>query len=124
MLTSVERGRRHVPKNSEPQPLPDELLQEAASTMALLATPVRLHLLWLLSYGEKDVGTLAEAIGQTLPTVSHHLNKLKLAGLVGDRVAGRHRVYMAIDQDAVDLAALVISRRLERKSGRARKRRA
>jgi hypothetical protein len=31
---------------------------------------------------------------------------------------------MAIDQDAVDLATLVISRRLERKSGRARKRRA
>ena len=113
-----------MPKPSPPQSLSDELLQATASTMAMLATPVRLHLLWLLAHGEQDVGSLAEAIGQSLPTTSHHLNKLKLAGLVSDRVAGRHRFYMATDPDAVELATLAISRRLATQSKRARKRRA
>lgn len=112
-----------MPKPDRAMSPSDDLLQSVAATMALLATPVRLHLLWLLSHGEQDVSTLAEAVGQSTPTTSHHLNKLKLAGMVADRAEGRHRVYAAVDPDAVALTKLAITQRMEaNRSGRRRRR--
>ena len=57
---------------------PPEVLQRAAATFGLLASPVRLHILWLLAEEERDVGTLADRTGGTLQTVSQHLAKLNL----------------------------------------------
>ncbi len=79
---------------------------------AMLATPVRVHILWLLAHGPQDVGTLAENTGQTMATVSHHLGKLRLSGLVRDQRDGKRRVYVAAAPDVVDLVLGVIDTKL------------
>lgn len=79
-----------------------ELLGEAADTFALLAAPVRVHLLQLLARGEEDVSTRAEHVGSTVPNVSQHLAELRLAGLVIAPRRGR-QVYLADDPHVVAL---------------------
>lgn len=71
----------------------DRQLEVAASTLSLLADRTRLALLLRLSDGEADVSTLVEAVGVPRPSVSQHLAKLRLAGLVSTRKDGRHVYY-------------------------------
>src|ERR1700738_2316374 len=90
-------GKGHVVPEEIPagtEALPESVLQDTAALFGLMSASVRLHLLWLLSIGEHDVGSLAEATGQSLATVSHHLGKLKLAGLVQAQRLGRRRGYV------------------------------
>jgi DNA-binding transcriptional ArsR family regulator len=77
------------------------VLQDTASLFGLLSATVRLHILWLLDGGEQDVGTLADKTGQSVATVSHHLGKLKLAGLVRAQRQGKRQVYVATDDSAL-----------------------
>ncbi|MFD8481459.1 ArsR/SmtB family transcription factor [Kitasatospora sp. NPDC059673] len=70
-----------------------ERLDAAASVLSLLADRTRLALLERLGRGEADVTTLVEATGAARPSVSQHLAKLRLAGLVTTRRDGRHVVY-------------------------------
>ncbi|SBV05663.1 DNA-binding transcriptional regulator, ArsR family [Streptomyces sp. Ncost-T6T-1] len=70
-----------------------ERLATAVSVLALLADGTRLALLERLGRGEADVGTLTEACGAARPSVSQHLAKLRLAGLVTARKDGRRVVY-------------------------------
>jgi DNA-binding transcriptional ArsR family regulator len=78
------------------QQLPTGAQIEAAVTaLRMLADPTRLRLLWLLGAGEYDVGSLTAAVGAARPSVSQHLAKLKLAGLVTTRRDGRRAVYAA-----------------------------
>jgi len=79
-----------------------ELLHDAAETFAMLASPVRLHLLWLLSRREYDVGSLAEAVDASDAAVSQHLAKLRLSDLVTARRAGKRQVYV-VDDDHVSV---------------------
>ena len=104
------------------KPLPAELLQDAASMFALLSATVRLHILWELAHGDRDVGTLAAALGQSVATVSHHLSKLKLAGVVHARRHGKRMVYVMADPHIVDVVRLVIDRRLDLEAPRPRHR--
>jgi DNA-binding transcriptional ArsR family regulator len=83
--------------------LPPAVLQHAAATFGLLASTMRLHIVWLLAQGESDVGTLAERTGGTLQAVSQHLAKLKLAGLVESRREGRRHVYLVADPNLVTI---------------------
>ncbi len=69
----------------------------AVATFRLLADPTRLRLLWLVSAGEYDVTTLAGTIGAPRVSVSQHLAKLRLGGLVATRRDGRRVVYRARD---------------------------
>ncbi len=69
------------------------MLERAAEAFGLLAAPARLHIMWVLAQGESDVTHLAEIVGGSLPAVSQHLSKLKLAGLVRARREGRRQVY-------------------------------
>ncbi|MDT5365336.1 MAG: hypothetical protein QOC69_7098 [Mycobacterium sp.] len=104
------------------EPLPPRLLQDTASMFALLSATVRLHILWLLASGDRDVGTLADETGQSVATVSHHLSKLKLAGLVRARRVGKRQVYVVADAHVVEVVRLAIGRRLDQpqSGGRAR----
>ncbi|WP_327092335.1 metalloregulator ArsR/SmtB family transcription factor [Nonomuraea sp. NBC_01738] len=70
-----------------------ERLEVAAAVLALLADRTRLALLVRLAQGEADVTTLTEASGAARPSVSQHLAKLRLAGLVATRKEGRRIVY-------------------------------
>lgn len=58
-----------------------------------LGNESRLRLVGQLANGEMSVGALAEAIGVTEPTVSHHLRKLKEIGLARSRADGNVRYY-------------------------------
>ncbi|MGW4397779.1 ArsR/SmtB family transcription factor [Amycolatopsis nivea] len=102
-----------TPSRPPLEPLPADLLQDAAATFGLLSATVRLHLLWLLSHGERDVGTLAEETGQTVPTASHHLGKLKLAGLVRARREGKRQVYVLDDPHVRHIVQLAVQHHQE-----------
>ena len=105
------------------EPLPPRLLQETASMFGMLSATVRLHILWLLVGGECDVGTLAEYTGQSMATVSHHLGKLKLAGMVQAHRHGKHKVYVVADPQIADIVRIAIGARLELEHSRQRGRR-
>jgi DNA-binding transcriptional ArsR family regulator len=87
-------------------PLPNEAQVRAAVTaFSMLAEPTRLQLLWLVSAEELDVTTLAERVGVNASAVSQHLSRLRLAGLVDTRKAGRHVLYRARDTHVSSLIA-------------------
>jgi ArsR family transcriptional regulator, zinc-responsive transcriptional repressor len=54
----------------------------------MLAGPTRVRLLWTLIDGELSVNKLADRIDKPAPSVSQHLAKLRMAGLVRTRRAG------------------------------------
>lgn len=58
-----------------------------------LADPTRRHILELLSSGEMTAGEIAAHFNMTKPSVSHHLNILKAAGLITDERRGQNIVY-------------------------------
>lgn len=70
----------------------EDVLAQAAAAFGLLASPARLHIVWALAQGESEVTGLAERVGGALPAVGQHLTKLKPAGLVRSRRAGRRQV--------------------------------
>ncbi|MDR3659831.1 MAG: metalloregulator ArsR/SmtB family transcription factor [Mycobacterium sp.] len=92
--------------------LPTEVLQATASMFGLLSATVRLHILWLLSQSDCDVGTLADETEESVATVSHHLGKLKVAGLVRDRRHGKHRVYSVADNHVVGIVLSAVDTQL------------
>jgi DNA-binding transcriptional ArsR family regulator len=94
-----------------------DVWEEAAAAFGLLASAARLRIVWVLAQGECDVSTLAERVGGTLPQVSQHLAKLKLAGLVRSRREGRRQVYLVDDADVVDVARITVSRLMARGRG-------
>jgi DNA-binding transcriptional ArsR family regulator len=87
-----------------------QLLQQAAASFGLLASTMRLHIVWVLTQGEADVGTLAERVGGTLQAVSQHLAKLKLAGMVSNRREGRRQVYGVDDPQVATLVRLMVEK--------------
>ncbi len=80
-----------------------DVLADAAEVFALLSSPGRLHLLWILSTDEVNVSTLVAAVGGTKAGISQHLAKLRLAGWVNARRDGRHVLYRVVDPHIVTL---------------------
>ena len=101
--------------------LSPELLQRAAGRFGLLASTMRLHIVWVLASGEADVGGLAEAVGGTLQAVSQHLAKLKLAGLVRSRREGRRQVYLVDDPNLVMIVRLAVEQLRDMPGGQERR---
>ena len=87
---------------------PPEHVDVAVEGLRMLADPTRLRMLWLLCGDELDVSTLAARLGATRPAVSQHLAKLRLAGLVTQRRAGRHVLSRARDHHVADLLDLLV----------------
>jgi DNA-binding transcriptional ArsR family regulator len=106
------------------EPLPPRLLQDTAALFGLLSATVRLQILWLLADGDLDVGTLAEKSEQSVATVSHHLAKLKLAGLVRAERQGKRRIYVATDPEVLTMIRLALGGRLDTPQPKSRVRRA
>ena len=61
--------------------------------LGLLADRTRLAVLQRLGEGEADVTMLAQVAGATRTSVSQHLARLRLAGLVTARKDGRRVIY-------------------------------
>ncbi|GAA3856557.1 hypothetical protein GCM10022380_87590 [Amycolatopsis tucumanensis] len=71
----------------------------AAATFALLSSPPRLYLVWLITHGSYDVGTLAKRVGISIATASQHLAKLRLVGVVTARREGRRHLYASANSN-------------------------
>jgi len=65
-----------------------------------LADPMRQDLVQILARAELNVGDIAERVTLSRPTVSHHLNILRLAGLVRVRKQGRE-MYYRLNKDRI-----------------------
>jgi DNA-binding transcriptional ArsR family regulator len=83
-------------------------LQESAAMFGMLAATARLQIIWLLCDSERDVGTLAAEVGQSVAAVSQHLAKLKLAGIVRSRKEGRRHVYLIDDTDVSEIVRIAV----------------
>lgn len=75
----------------------DEEVQLAADAFRLLADSNRIKILWALLQGETSVNCLAELVDASASSVSQHLAKLRLAGLVTVRREGTFAYYAAAD---------------------------
>jgi ArsR family transcriptional regulator, arsenate/arsenite/antimonite-responsive transcriptional repressor len=62
-------------------------------TMRALADPTRREILRSLREGDLSAGDIAARFDMTAPSISHHLNVLKEAGLVQAIRNGRHIIY-------------------------------
>lgn len=58
-----------------------------------MSDPSRRQILRLLREKDLTAGEIAEHFQMTKPSISHHLNALKQAGLVLDERKGQHIVY-------------------------------
>ena len=86
-----------MPRTRPPRPS----LPEAARLFRLLGEPTRLRmLLFLADRGEAFVGALTEVAGLAVATVSKHLLRLRLAGVVASRREGK-RVYYRLSSPFV-----------------------
>src|SRR3954464_2339749 len=73
----------------------DEQAALAAETFRMLADATRVKLLWALLQGQPSVSCLAELAAVSPTSVSQHLAKLRLAGLVRGRREGTFVYYAA-----------------------------
>jgi DNA-binding transcriptional ArsR family regulator len=107
MNTDMSKAEERQPEVTTSVALPDEPTQpqlaSAADTFALLGSPARLHVLWLAAQDAYDVTTLAERAGLGVATMSQHLTKLRLAGLISARREGRRHIYTVDDPHIVTL---------------------
>lgn len=72
----------------------DYELEHLLYLLKALADKSRLRVLNQLAKGEMTVGSLATSIGLSEPTISHHLARLREAGLINLRMAGTQRFYI------------------------------
>ncbi|NIH83774.1 ArsR/SmtB family transcription factor [Amycolatopsis granulosa] len=79
-----------------------ERLAVAAEVLGHVADPTRLHLLRLLST-EQDVTSLTTQVAASRSSVSQHLGRLRLAGLVQARRDGRRMLYHLTSDHRADL---------------------
>lgn len=62
-------------------------------TFKALADPTRRKIIRLLRERDMTAGEIAEQFNMTKPSISHHLNSLKVAKLVLDERQGQNIVY-------------------------------
>ena len=87
-------------------PLSDERATSLARDFAVLADPVRLRLLSLITSvpaGEACVCELVEPLDRSQPTVSHHLKILAEAGLIEGEKRGRWVWYRPVPHRLAEL---------------------
>ncbi len=70
---------------------PDDL-RELRTFHKALADVNRLRIVRRLAEGESSVAELIAHVGLSQPLVSHHLKRLRVAGLVGTRRVGRETI--------------------------------
>ena len=103
-----DQGDTAGPASKRVPPTEPQLIA-AAGTFALLGNRVRLHLVWLAAQGVHDVTALAERAGVSAATVSQHLAKLRLAGLISVRRDGRHHIYTVEDPHVLTMVEQIFA---------------
>ena len=87
----------------------DEEAAGAAAIFKALADPARVRIVNVLATGDEPVCVcdLIEPLGLSQPTVSHHLKKLRAAGLLRREQRGVW-AYYSLDEDALARAATLL----------------
>jgi ArsR family transcriptional regulator len=91
-------------------PVDDDAALAVALRLKALADPARVKLMSLLltaADGEQNGNELANAVGLTESTVSHHLSQLRKAGLVESDRRGMN-VYHRARRDALEALCFVL----------------
>lgn len=78
-------------------------VEVAAETFRMLSSSTRLLAVWFLTQDEYDVTGLADATGTSVQSMSQHLAKMRLAGLVSSRRDGRRIFYVVDDPHVVTM---------------------
>ena len=94
---------------AEARKTPDQRLktaQRAAILLKQVSDATRLQVILMLAEGEKHVGALCEALGQSQPAVSHHLALLRHGGIITPRRQGKNNFY-GLTEAGEKLAAVV-----------------
>jgi len=109
--------RMHL--NIEDFVVPDaDRVDAVAAQLRLLCDPTRLRILCALAQGESDVSCLAQLVGAGVPTVSQHLAKLRLSGVVRPRRHGQRMIYELVDATVRDLVRQLLDDGVHAGSGR------
>jgi ArsR family transcriptional regulator, arsenate/arsenite/antimonite-responsive transcriptional repressor len=74
-------------------PARDEEMEQLTALLRLLSDKTRLHILMMLSDGERNVTKLCEALKLPQPTVSHHLGLLRMSNVIIGRRDGKQVFY-------------------------------
>jgi DNA-binding transcriptional ArsR family regulator len=95
----------------------DAYPMEMLELFKALSDDNRLRVVFALADGPRNAGDLSKAIGMPQPTTSHHLNLLRLFGVVNSTRKGREIFYTLIGKSGakgisfkVDGATVLISR--------------
>lgn len=76
---------------------------EASELFRMLDDESRVKIFWLLCHTEECVVNIAAIMNMSGPAVSHHLQLLKVAGLVESRKDGKETFYQAADTELAEL---------------------
>jgi DNA-binding transcriptional ArsR family regulator len=108
MANQKVRRLETTPGVPRAEPTPPQLAS-ASATFALLSNATRLHVLWLAAQDIHDVTTLAGRTGVGVATMSQHLSKLRLAGLISARQEGRRHIYTVEDPHVLTLVQQIFA---------------
>ncbi|WP_027178298.1 metalloregulator ArsR/SmtB family transcription factor [Maridesulfovibrio bastinii] len=87
-----------------PRTVAKSQLNEVFATVAKgLAHANRVELVELLSQGERDVDSLAQASNMSVANTSHHLKILRQCGLIYSRQEGQRVIYFLSDNKVISL---------------------
>jgi ArsR family transcriptional regulator len=85
------------------QILPLETASFLADFFSAFSDTSRVRIISVLSCGEMNVGSIADAIGISESAVSHHLRSLRQLRIVKSRKKGRFVYYCLDDQHVIEI---------------------
>ncbi len=92
------------------RPLADGIAKELVQLFKLLSDETRLQILnYLKQNRELNVRSLCKLLGQSQPSVSHHLALLRVAGMIDMRREGKHNYYRIVTERFDKLIDLVVA---------------
>ena len=92
-------AEKHTIPN-EPDPLPEDVLNDIAAVFKALGDPTRAQLIYLLTKREYSVNELSKLVPVSPSAVSHHLAKLRALRLVQTRREA-NQIFYSIDDSHV-----------------------
>ncbi|AGA30991.1 ArsR/SmtB family transcription factor [Singulisphaera acidiphila] len=88
----------------------DDAIRNLVQVSRLLGDEMRLRILFYLARNQElHVTDLCDRLGQSQPTVSHHLSLLRVSGLIESRREGKHNFYSVRTEAFGDLLITLFS---------------
>ena len=88
-------------------------LRAVADLFKEVSDSTRIRIFWLLCHCEECVTNLSAMMDMSAPAVSHHLGRLRAAGLIVSRRAGKEVYYRAAETRAASLLHRMIEDMVE-----------